>query len=75
MTYALPAVGDDIPATYREAMQSDEKDEWSTAMGEELQSLHKNQTWELVPLPQGKKVIGCKWVFTKKEDSAAKDRV
>ncbi|PNX68168.1 retrotransposon-related protein, partial [Trifolium pratense] len=30
---------------------------------EEMQSLHKNMTWEVVPLPVGKTVIGCKWVY------------
>jgi hypothetical protein len=36
-------------------------------MNEEIESLHKNQTWELVKLPKGAKAIGCKWVFKKKE--------
>ena len=36
-------------------------------MTEEMESLHKNQTWELVKLPRGQKIIGCKWVFKKKE--------
>ncbi|GFS33516.1 hypothetical protein Acr_00g0028940 [Actinidia rufa] len=31
--------------------------------------LHKNQTWELVQLPKEKKVISCKWVFAKEEDT------
>ena len=35
-------------------------------MDEEMQSLLKNQTWEVVPLPLGKKAVGCKWVHTKK---------
>ena len=36
-------------------------------MTEEMESLHKNQTWELVKLSRGQKIIGCKWVFKKKE--------
>ena len=36
-------------------------------MVEEIQSLHKNQTWDLVELPKGKRAIGCKWVYKKKE--------
>jgi hypothetical protein len=33
-------------------------------MQEEMKALHKNQTWDLVKLPNEKKVVGCKWVFT-----------
>ncbi|GKA08187.1 cytokinin dehydrogenase 3-like protein [Tanacetum coccineum] len=29
------------------------------AMGEEIESLHKNKTWELVKLPKKRKVVGC----------------
>ncbi|KAK4400829.1 Retrovirus-related Pol polyprotein from transposon TNT 1-94 [Sesamum angolense] len=36
------------------------------AMVEEMESLHKNQTWELVQLLDGKKAIRCKWVYRKK---------
>ena len=36
-------------------------------MGEEIESLRKNQTWQLVSLPEGQKVVNCKWVFKKKE--------
>ncbi|GFZ06430.1 hypothetical protein Acr_18g0006000 [Actinidia rufa] len=38
-------------------------------MDEKIKSLHKNQTWELVQLPKGKKAIGCKSVFAKKKDT------
>ena len=27
------------------------------------------KTWELVPLPAGRKVVRCKWVFKKKRNS------
>ena len=33
----------------------------------EMESLHKNSTWELVKLSKGKKVVQCKQVFKKKE--------
>jgi hypothetical protein len=32
-------------------------------MKEELDALHKNQTWDLVDLHQRKSVVGCKWVY------------
>ncbi|PKA49511.1 Retrovirus-related Pol polyprotein from transposon TNT 1-94 [Apostasia shenzhenica] len=32
-----------------------------------MNSLQKNETWELVALLKGKKAISCKWVYRKKE--------
>jgi len=29
-----------------------------------MEALQKNQTWTLVPLPKGKRTVGCKWVFS-----------
>ncbi|GKC05160.1 transposable element, partial [Tanacetum coccineum] len=54
------------PTTYREAITSKDSDMWIAAMGEEIESLHKNKTWELVQLPERRKVVGCKWVFKMK---------
>ena len=31
-----------------------------------MQALADNGTWDLVPLPNGKKPIGCRWVYTVK---------
>jgi hypothetical protein len=39
---------------------------WVNAMEEELNQIEKNQTWELVPRPKDKNVIGTKWVFRNK---------
>nr|KYP40195.1 hypothetical protein KK1_038486 [Cajanus cajan] len=35
-------------------------------MEEELKSIEKNDTWEMVSLPQNKKAIAVKWVFKTK---------
>ncbi|KAG8479441.1 hypothetical protein CXB51_029725 [Gossypium anomalum] len=75
VAYALPVVDDDIPVTYQEAMESLESDKWKSAMDEEMQSLRKNNTWELAQLPKGKRAIGCKWVFAKKDGSPSKKDV
>ena len=39
---------------------------WQTSMKEEFISLQKNNTWELVDLPLGRKLVQCKWVFKTK---------
>ena len=41
---------------------------WAAAMKEEMTALQKNKTWELVSLPEGKKLVGCRWVFTIKQN-------
>jgi hypothetical protein len=38
-------------------------------MIEEIESMAKNQVWEIVELPQGVKAIGCKWIYKTKKDS------
>jgi hypothetical protein len=75
VAYALPVIDDGIPYTYKEAVQSVESAKWKEAIDEEMKSLHKNQTWDLVQLPKGKKTIGCKWVYAKKEGNPGKDNI
>jgi hypothetical protein len=36
---------------------------WQFAMEAEIDSIHKNQTWSLVPLPPNTKAISSKWVY------------
>ncbi|WVZ06123.1 hypothetical protein V8G54_019469 [Vigna mungo] len=60
--YALNAAEDlnrsDESRSYKEALDSSDRHLWQGAMEEEL-----------VDLPKGKKVIGSKWIFKKKEDT------
>ena len=49
-----------IPKTVRDALAHPG---WRQAMTDELSALHNSGTWELVPLPFGKSVVGCRWVF------------
>jgi hypothetical protein len=36
---------------------------WRKAIELQMQAIHQNKTWELVPLPSGKHNVGCKWVY------------
>jgi hypothetical protein len=40
--------------------------DWIKSMTEELDQIEKNRTWELVPTPNDKNVIGTKWIFKNK---------
>ncbi|KAL0424094.1 UNVERIFIED_CONTAM: Retrovirus-related Pol polyprotein from transposon RE1 [Sesamum radiatum] len=48
------------PKSFAEAVKYPE---WRQAMHEEIQALEHNKTWRMTPLPDGKKAIGCKWVY------------
>ncbi|XP_069154520.1 uncharacterized protein [Solanum lycopersicum] len=48
------------PTSYEEAVIVPA---WQAAMTQEFDALHLNHTWYLVPLPLGKKAIGCRWVY------------
>ena len=72
-SYSAKATEDELPVlldppTYESAMNSSQCEKWQQAMESEYSSLIENQTWELRPLPRGRKSIGAKWVFKTKVD-------
>jgi hypothetical protein len=71
VTYALSVV-EEIegvePSNYSEAIISIDGNNWMAAMHDEMESLEKNGTWDLVQLPKGKKTICCKWIFKRKKE-------
>ena len=69
ISYALISASGD-PETFEEAMDSSYARSWMQAMMEEMDSLRKNKTWQLVDLPRGSRPIGSKWVFTRKEGNS-----
>eukprot|EP00253_Pinus_taeda_P021288 PITA_21288 len=48
------------PHTFAEASVHPD---WDTAMNEGYRSLLENDTWDLVPLPKGQKLVRCIWVY------------
>ena len=52
-----------IPNRMQEALADPR---WKAAINEEMKSLQKNETWELVECPLGKKPDGCRWIYTVK---------
>jgi len=54
------------PKNYEDASKHDC---WKKAMADELEALSANHTWILVPLPTGKKAIGCRWIYKLKHKS------
>ncbi|KAK9078295.1 hypothetical protein SSX86_002352 [Deinandra increscens subsp. villosa] len=51
------------PKTHTSALK---REEWKEAMVTELQALHKNNTWLLVPRPPNRNIVGSKWLFRTK---------
>ena len=51
------------PSCYHETISSHNHVKWKQAMQNELDSIRKHETWDLVPLPKGRKALPCKCVI------------
>ncbi|GKC59951.1 retrotransposon protein, putative, ty1-copia subclass [Tanacetum coccineum] len=68
--YAFVAVEEEDthePLTYQDAVACEDSSKWKDDMKEEMDSLRKNKTWELVDHLAGQKLVSCKWLFKIKE--------
>jgi len=54
--FALYITNDD-PINVKEVVDSEDGKLWKEAMIDEMASLHKNEAWDLVELPTGRKPI------------------
>lgn len=67
MSVAEEIEGNSEPSNYSEDITSADRNNWMTAMQDEMESLEKNGTWDLVKLPKNKKPVRCKWIYKRKE--------
>lgn len=60
------------PVIFLQVIKSKDNIQWIDVMKDELESMHKNDYWNLVALPKVSKLVGWKWVFKTKWDSKGK---
>ncbi|GKD79930.1 retrovirus-related pol polyprotein from transposon TNT 1-94, partial [Tanacetum coccineum] len=62
-TFAIAEEKDTLePLTYQEEVACEDSSKWKAAIEEEMDSLRKNKTWELVDHPAGQNLVSCKWL-------------
>ena len=54
-----------VPKSYRESLSHIG---WHKALEEEIHALELNHTWDLIPKPAKTSIVGCRWVFTIKQN-------
>jgi len=57
------------PINFTDALNRSDAKQWEKAAEEEYNSIQAAGTWSLVPLPNGRTPIGCKWVFKIKHNA------
>ncbi|MBW0495008.1 hypothetical protein O181_034723 [Austropuccinia psidii MF-1] len=56
------------PLTYNQALNSDNRENWTKAINREIQSMIDLDVWEEVPIKKDFKLVGTTWVFKTKKD-------
>jgi hypothetical protein len=57
------SITDYDPITVREAVNSEDSKLWKKAMVEEMDAMDKNEAWDIVEFPAGRKPVGRKWLL------------
>ncbi|KAI7965291.1 hypothetical protein MJO29_003389 [Puccinia striiformis f. sp. tritici] len=60
------------PKKYKDILKHPDKEAWLGAIQEELQNLFRHQIWTIELVPEGKRVMGARWVFVEKRTSDGK---
>ncbi|CAM8987589.1 unnamed protein product [Rhodiola kirilowii] len=55
------------PENVQDAVYGPEGNRWLKAINDEMDSLKKNKTWKIVDRPAKTRLVGSKWIFTRKE--------
>jgi len=63
------------PVTLEEALTTQDAVAGKTAWQSELDSLRKNGTWVMERVPRNRNVVGCRWLFRRKEGGRFKVRL
>lgn len=61
--------------TYEDATTGSDAMKWKDSMRREYDALVENKSWTLSPLPAGRKVIPCRWVYKIKPATRAEDKL
>ena len=57
------------PMSYNQAVNGPYSDLWKDGIQQELDALHSNNTWNVVPILVGQNIVGSMWVFKLKRDA------
>ncbi|MDV3195232.1 MAG: reverse transcriptase domain-containing protein, partial [Sweet potato little leaf phytoplasma] len=63
LAYVSKISNANIPNNIQEALADQD---WNLAVMDEVHALERNGTWDLIPLENNQKLVGCKWLFTLK---------
>ena len=65
----------EVPNSYREAMNLEDSDKWLATSQKEFDGLAEMGVWKLVDHPSNRKTIKCRWTYVLKADGRYKARL